>query len=41
MANAPVATMREKARKVAPKLIDLTEKVSIWRCLGASRLIQA
>ena len=26
MANAPAATMREKARKVAPKLIDLTEK---------------
>ena len=40
MANAPVTTMREKARKVAPKLIDLTEKVlfgDVWERPGLSK----
>ena len=40
MPNAPVATMREKARKVAPKLIDLTEKVlfgDVWERPGLSK----
>jgi 4-carboxymuconolactone decarboxylase len=40
MANAPVATMREKAQKVAPKLIDLTEKVlfgDVWERPGLSK----
>ena len=40
MANAPAATMREKARKVVPKLIDLTEKVlfgDVWERPGLSK----
>ena len=40
MPNAPVASMREKARKVAPKLIDLTEKVlfgDVWERPGLSK----
>lgn len=40
MANAPATNMREKARKVAPKLIDLTEKVlfgDVWERPGLSK----
>ena len=40
MAPTPAATMREKARKVAPKLIDLTERVlfgDVWERPGLSK----
>ncbi len=40
MANEPATTIRERARKVAPKLIDLTETVlfgDIWERPGLSK----